>query len=148
MNEIEIGKVLATVSAVDSRNVTEPMIKMWTRVLNEETRKPWTYEEALDAVPAYFANESEYLSPRGLIVKMKQKREELAERQHSKQISDADWKKTPEPVCKEHEKRVTACLDCCSVLFFQVGHLSGDALHRWAVANLYKPESEWSHAND
>jgi len=143
MNEIEVGKVLAMVSALDSRNVTEPMVKMWTQVLNENTATPWTYEEASAAVPTYFATETEYLSPRGLIVKMKQARERVAEERHSKSLSEAEWQKTPEPVCRDHNKRITHCLDCCSVLHFQVGHLSGDSLHRWAVSNLYQPEEVW-----
>lgn len=144
MNESEVGKVLAMVSAIDSRNVTESMVKMWAAVLNEETARPWTYDEAAAAVPAFFATEADYLSPRWLIVKMKQAREAQAAERHSRQIAGDNWRATPEPVCREHEKRITLCGDCCSVLHFQVGHLSGDALHRWAIANLYQPEEAWA----
>jgi hypothetical protein len=144
VNEIEVGKVLAMVSALDSRIVTEPMIKMWTAVLNEETGKPWTYEEACAAVPTYFASEAEYLSPRGLIVKMKQARERLAELDQSRMLEEQGWAVSPEPVCRRHDTRITHCLECCSVLHFEAGHLFGDRLHSWALAHLYKPEEAWA----
>jgi hypothetical protein len=144
MNETEVNKVLAMVSAIDNRIVTDAMVKMWTAVLNENTAQPWTYDEAVAAVPTFFALQTDYLSPRGLIVTMKQARERLAEKQHSRELSSNDWKVSPEPVCRDHNSRITHCDECCQVLHFQVGHLHGDELHRWAVANLYQAEEAWA----
>lgn len=54
---------------------------------------------------------------------------------------EAGWRSEPCPVCKAHDLPIVHCRDCVDVLVHQVGHLSGDRLHEWACANLYRHDS-------
>lgn len=141
MTEVEVAKLLAMISAIDSRVVSEPMIKMWTQVLNEHRpgERPWTAGEAWEAVPRYFATNDAYLMPRGLIVEMKRVREAQAEVEHHDAITDGDGGTyAPMPKCARHGLGIIHCSDCCALISKRGKEYPLEDLHAWAMANVYE----------
>jgi hypothetical protein len=57
------------------------------------------------------------------------------------QVIEGPW--SPEPICSEHDLRITRCVPCCVRLFEEAGGMSEGVRHSWAVANLYKAKEEW-----
>jgi hypothetical protein len=51
---------------------------------------------------------------------------------------------SPEPVCEEHNRRVTTCVPCCVRIFEEAGELDEFSRHSWAVANVYLPKEKWA----
>jgi hypothetical protein len=144
LTDSQVGELLAAVSAVDNREVTEPTVRMWRSVL-EQTRpneRAFTYGEAWAAIPRWYSQNEGYLSPRGLIAEIRKMREEAAEAKHHEALTEDNWRVDPEPVCRDHGLRITNCVECCIRLHYQQVSSPNVDLHSWAVAFLYRDNSE------
>ena len=51
---------------------------------------------------------------------------------------------SPQPVCSEHDVKITDCIPCCVRLFQGAGDMPEGLRHSWAVSNLYKAKEEWA----
>jgi hypothetical protein len=141
MNRLETEALLAFVSTLDQRVVSEDVVESWHRILAEVAPVA-----AREAVEEHFANKPDtYLKVGHVLQGAKRIREKKAELSFSGQraLEEASWKSSPQPVCREHSLPITHCDPCCAVLADQAGFWSSDDRHRWAVQVLYKPESEW-----
>lgn len=142
MNRLETEALLAFVSTLDQRVVSEDVVESWHRILGEVAPVA-----ARQAVEEHFATKPDtYLKVGHVLQGAKKISEKKAELSSSEQraLEEANWEGSPQPVCKEHSELITRCDPCCDLLAWQVGHMGRDDKHAWAVANLYKPESEWA----
>lgn len=142
MNRLETEALLAFISTLDQRIVSEDVVESWHRILAET--KPVA---ARQAVEEHFATKPDtYLKVGHVLQGAKKVSEYKAALSSSEQraLEESNWVTSPQPVCKEHSELITKCDPCIDVLAWQVEHMNRDAKHAWAVANLYKPESEWA----
>lgn len=75
--------------------------------------------------------------PKHILGKMQSAVAELNALLRENVSDESTWKSDPEPVSKLSGLPITRCSEGVDLLMHQVGHLRGDDLHRWAVANLY-----------
>ena len=43
----------------------------------------------------------------------------------------------PEPLCRIHGLRITACRPCYMTIFEEADFMSAEARHQWAIRNIY-----------
>jgi hypothetical protein len=142
MNRLETEALLAFVSTLDQRIISEDVIESWHRILGGVAPVV-----ARQAVEEHFANKPDtYLKVGHVLQGAKKISEKKVELSSSEQraLEEANWKGSAQPVCKEHSELITRCDPCCDVLAWQVEHMGSESKHAWAVAHLYKPESEWA----
>ena len=142
MNRLETEALLAFVSTLDQRIVTEDVVESWFRILSDTTPVA-----ARQAVEEHFATKPDtYLKVGHVFQGAKKVSERKAELSSSEQraLEESSWKVSPQPICKEHSELITKCDPCIDILAWQVEHMNRDDKHAWAVRNLYKPESEWA----
>lgn len=137
MNKRDTEYLLTKISAVDNRIVTEQTIDSWHDVIGH-----MAYDVAeLALVKARQDPQVNWLEPRHVVAKGRDAVMELNERARAlAREAEETGKADPEPVCEAHRRRITSCLECCRRLSREAGHLSGDRLHAWAVANVYVSE--------
>lgn len=141
MNRLETEALLVFISTLDQRVVTEDVVESWHRILADT--KPVA---ARQAVEEHFATKPDtYLKVGHVLQGAKKVSEYKAALSSSEQraLEESTWVSSPQPVCKEHSQLITKCDPCCDLLSAQVGYMNRDDRHAWAVARLYKPESEW-----
>lgn len=141
MNRLETEALLAFVSTLDQRIVSEDVVESWYRILADVAPVA-----ARQAVEEHFATKPDtYLKVGHVLQGAKKASERKAELSSSEQraLEESNWTVSPQPVCKEHSELITKCYTCIDILAWQVEHMNRDEKHAWAVANLYKPESEW-----
>lgn len=142
MNRLETEALLAFVSTLDQRIVSEDVVESWHRILADIAPVA-----ARQAVEEHFATKPDtYLKVGHVLQGAKKVSERKAELSSSEQraLEEAEWKVSPQPVCKEHSELITKCYTCIDILAWQVGHMNRDDKHDWAVRHIYKPESEWA----
>jgi hypothetical protein len=135
---------LTLVSTLDQRIVSDDTVQAWQRILVNVNPV-----EAREAVEEHFRTQPDkYLNVSHVVAGAKRWRGREFERLESeaRRLEEEGWVGDPIPVCAEHREKVIKCDPCCDILAHQVSHLRGDDLHRWAVANLYLPETEWATA--
>lgn len=140
MNRLETEALLAFISTLDQRLVSEDVVESWHRFL--ESVPPIA---AKQAVEDHFATKPDtYIKVGHVLQGAKKYTERQAELSISKQreLEESEWSGDPQPVCSAHSKKILECDACCDVLFWQVGHWARDERHDWAVANIYKPAIE------
>jgi hypothetical protein len=67
--------LLSAVTAYDNRNATPATILAWTEAGN---RARWTYQEALDAVHAHYAESTEFVMPAHVTARIRARRQDAA----------------------------------------------------------------------
>lgn len=134
MNHVEVSKLLTLIAAIDNRDINEVTVEVWQRIMAD-----YDYEEMAQAVPRYFAENDSYLAPRGLIAQAKKMRETVAEKvNHTQlQVEESSWRSDPEPVCKTHAMKITACSFCYNKIWAEEQRNGLRGLHEWAVMNVY-----------
>lgn len=141
MNRLETEALLAFVSTLDQRIVSEDVVESWSRILADVAPVA-----ARQAVEEHFATKPDtYLKVGHVLQGAKRVSEHKAALSSSenRMLEESAWKASPQPVCKEHSELITKCYTCIDNLAFQVEHMNRDEKHAWAVKHLYKPESEW-----
>lgn len=135
MNRSEIAQLLTQISALDNRVVDEAGVEMWFRVLGS-----FDYEDALDAVPLFFQKSDSYLAPRGLIVEIKNLREQRAaeEQKRQQELENAEGPGDPMPICAEHGLGILDCTPCCLRLS-GLADMHPNDRHAHAVSTIYMP---------
>lgn len=78
MNRDEVKHLLAVVMAYDNRKPGEANVAAWTEAAN---RGRWTFDEALDAIHAHYAERSEWLMPGMITAQIKAARQDRAMRE-------------------------------------------------------------------
>jgi hypothetical protein len=133
MNIEETRQVCKRVATVEGKVESPSMVQAWHDLIGH-----LQFEVANRAATlALQDHQINQVLPKHILGKMQSAVAELNALLRENVSDESTWKSDPEPVCKEHLLRITRCDACCDVLRFQVGHLRGDDLHRWAVANLY-----------
>jgi hypothetical protein len=133
MNIGETAQIVQRVTVIDGRVASDQMVNAWHDLIGH-----LQFEVANRAATlAMQDHQIPQVAPKHVLGKMASAVAELNALLRENVSDESTWKSDPEPICKEHLTRITRCDDCCDVLRFQVGHLRGDDLHRWAVANLY-----------
>jgi hypothetical protein len=138
VNKLETERLVRKVAVLDNRNVNEAVIDAWYEVVSHID---YTVAERALIKARQDAN-VQWLEPKHLVAKAREAIIELNDeaRQIARDAED-EGRADPEPVCRNHRRRITTCAECCRVLAVDAGHLSGQRLHDWAVANLYVSES-------
>ena len=137
MNIAQTRDVVKHVCAVEGRVPTEETVRSWHELLQHTD-----YEVANKAaLLALSDHQIHQVAPKHILAKVHQAVTELNAVLRKAGMEESGWKSEPQPICKEHGLEILRCDDCCSVLRHQVGHLSGDKLHAWACANLYRADS-------
>lgn len=137
MRKSETEIILRKVAALDNRIVTEETVDTWHDVVGHIDYT--VAERAL--IKARQDVNVNWLEPRHLVAKARDAIIELNDeaRELAREAED-EGRADPEPICRDHRKRITSCLECCRVLARQSRHLNRDRLHEWAVANMYVEE--------
>ena len=129
----ETRTICRRVATVEGRVESNEMVKAWHDLIGH-----LDFEVAnRSATLALQDHQVHQVLPKHVLAKMHAAVAELNALLRQNVSDESTWKSDPEPVCKAHMTRITRCEPCCDVLRHQVGHLRGDDLHRWAVANLY-----------
>ena len=138
MDKIEMNKLLVQISYVDNRIIDEYTVEMWMRIFPPDV----TYQEASSAVPIAFAESNEYLTPHRILQIVKRIRNDHAQkRDHEQRLELESSEKTdPIPICRDHDLPIMQCDVCIRRMSDDTGRLTGDRLHQWAIANIYKKE--------
>jgi hypothetical protein len=133
MNIEETREVCQRVATVEGRISSNDQVKAWHDLVGH-----LQFEVANKAATlALQDHQIHQVLPKHILGKMQAAVVELNALLRNNVSDESTWRSDPEPVCKTHMSRITRCEPCCDVLRHQVGHLRGDDLHRWAVANLY-----------
>ena len=136
MNNLEIGRLLVQISAVDNRQIDEAKVEMWTRICGDID-----FKDAEQAVVLAFRDmkPGEYLEPQTLRMFVKRIREERAVQleQDNRRALEAEVVYAPAPRCREHDVRIDMCVPCRGLISQRGKDVPGADLHSWAVANVY-----------
>jgi hypothetical protein len=132
----------------DTREIVERVCTVEGRTFSKELLKAW--HDLIGGLDGEVANRAVSLAltdhnihqvlPKHVLAKKQAAIVELNEMLRKSGMDESEWRSDPEPICRSHNLPVTDCRACCDVLHFQVGHLRGEKLHSWAVANLYQDE--------
>lgn len=138
MNKLETEALLAFISTLDQRIVSEDVVESWHRFL--ENVSPYAAKQAVEE--HFAAKPDTYIKVGHVLQGAKKFMERQAELSQSKQreLEESEWIGDPQPVCKEHSLKILECDTCCDAIFWQVGHWGREERHDWAVKNIYKPE--------
>lgn len=133
MQKIDTHKILIQLSTIDNRIVDEYTVEMWHRVIGSQD-----YADAELAIPVAFAESDDYMTPHRLLATIKKlKQEKLTVSHHQQlQLESAEWKSDPEPICAEHNQRITQCQPCYIRLGEMSEKLSPAQLNDWADKNI------------
>jgi hypothetical protein len=133
MNIAETAQIVQRVTVIDGRVASDQMVRAWHDLVGH-----LQFEVANRAATLALQDyQIPQVAPKHVLGKMASAVAELNALLRQNVMDESTWLSDPEPVCKEHLMKITRCDFCCDVLMHQVGHLRGDELHRWAVANLY-----------
>jgi hypothetical protein len=137
MQKTDTEYLLRKISAVDNRTVTDETVETWHEIVGHLS---WPVAERA-LVKTRQDPYVGWLEPRHLVAKAREAIMELNDeaRAGARQAED-EGRAEPEPKCAAHRMRITSCKDCCARLATEAGHLSGNRLHDWAVANVYVSE--------
>lgn len=129
MNMTDTKKLLQEVAAIDKRNLTVEMIAGWQGILSHIP-----LDIALEAHKLARRDASiNYLEPRHIASWAKEAAFQL-DKLTPKEETIVD--SVPEPICRDHNKRLTSCSICCRRLY-EKNHLHDAALLLWAKENIY-----------
>ena len=130
MNITETQELLKHISAIDKRQINPETIQAWHAIVGH-----LSLEVALEAHKMARKDLSvNYLEPRHIIGWGKEAMSKL-ERLNPKP-AEPEKPSTPEPLCKEHSKRITTCDPCCAKLA-KLPITNAEQLDRWAKENIY-----------
>lgn len=137
MNKLETERLVRKVAVLDNRQVNDAVIDAWHEVVGHVA-----YEVAERAlVKARQDPAINYLEPRHVVAKARDAVIELNdEARQLARMAEDEGRADPEPVCRDHRKRITTCKDCCARLATEASSLRGDRLHQWAIENIYVEE--------
>jgi hypothetical protein len=83
----DVVDLLSAVTAYDTRNATPATILAWTEAGN---RSRWTYQEALDAIHAHYAESTEFVMPAHVTARIRAVRQDASLRaEGDRQIGQA-----------------------------------------------------------
>lgn len=135
MRKIDTHKILIQLSTIDNRIVDEYTVEMWHRIIGA-----YEYADAELAIPVAFAESDSYMTPNRLLNAINRIRESRAEENSHRQLvaSVQQWRSDPPPVCREHELPIYDCSVCKKIMAEKSETLRSDALHDWAVQEIYK----------
>lgn len=137
MNKSETELLVRKVAALDNRIVTDESVDAWHEVVSHIDFT--VAERAL--VKARQEVNINWLEPRHVVAKARDAIIELNEEAYAlAREAEDEGRADPEPICAAHRQRITTCEPCCARLVNEAGHLSGDRLNSWAVANIYVEE--------
>lgn len=129
-------QIVQRVCTVEGRTLSKELIGAWFDLLGS-----LDYEVANRATSLALTDHNIHqVLPKHVLAKKQAAIGELNDMLRKAGMDESEWRSDPEPICKPHNVTITDCRPCCDVLHFQVGHLYGDRLHAWAVANLYRDE--------
>lgn len=137
MNRLETERLVRKVAVLDNRTVNDAVIDAWRDVVGHVS-----YEVAERAlIKARQDPNIQYLEPKHVVAKAREAIIELNEeaRQLARTAED-EGRADPEPICRAHNTRITACLECCRTLYRREEAYPREDLHQWALANLYVVE--------
>jgi hypothetical protein len=134
MRKQDTEYLLTKIAAVDNRIVTDETVETWHEIIGHLSAEV-ADRSLLKARQDQAIN---WIEPRHIVAKARDAIIDLND-EARKLARDAEdeGRADPEPICRAHRRRITTCADCCRVLATDAGHLKGDRLHEWAVANLY-----------
>lgn len=138
MNRLETERLVRKVAVLDNRTVNDAVIDAWYDVVGHVAYQ--VAERAL--IKARQDPNIQYLEPKHVVAKAREAIIELNDeaRQLARTAED-EGRADPEPICRDHQARITTCRECCARLATEAGHLRGDALHAWAIENIYVMEA-------
>jgi hypothetical protein len=129
-------EIVQRVCTVEGRTVSKELVGAWHDLIGG-----MDYEVANRAASLALTDHNIHqVLPKHVLAKKQAAIAELNEVLRKASFDESEWRWDPQPICRAHNLPVTDCKACCDVLHFQVGHLRGDRLHEWAVANLYVDE--------
>jgi hypothetical protein len=132
----ETREIVQRVCVVESRPFAKDTVGAWHDLIGN-----MDFEVANRATTMALSDHNVHqVLPKHVLAKKQAAIVELNEMLRKSGMDESEWRSDPEPICKTHNLPVTDCRACCDVLHFQVGHLRGEKLHSWAVANLYLDE--------
>jgi ADP-heptose:LPS heptosyltransferase len=130
MNITETQELLKQISAIDKRQINPETIQAWHQIVGH-----LSFDVAIEAHKMARKDLSvNYLEPRHIIGWAKEALSKL-ERLNPKP-AEPEKQATPEPLCKDHNKRITTCGTCCSKLA-KLPITNPEQLDRWAKENIY-----------
>lgn len=134
MDKRETELLVRKLAVLDNRTVNDAVVDSWYDIVGK-----LSYSVAeLALVKARSDVNIKWVEPKDILAKSHDAIRELNEAERAKDREDeANWVGEPEPICAEHRLRITTCKDCCRRLSVEAGHLKGDRLHAWAIANIY-----------
>ena len=132
MNKIECRELLAEISAVDNRKVSQEMLNVWAEIL-----KHIPLEIALEAHKmARKSDAVQYLEPKHIISFAKEAAFAL-DRLKPKPAPET-FNGDPMPTCKAHSKPILTCDPCCHRLYKFSAEYGFDRIHQFAKAEIYE----------
>jgi len=138
MNRLETEALLAFVSTLDQRIVSEDVVESWSRILSQVAPAA-----ARQAVEEHFATRPDTYLKVGHVLqgakKVAERKAELSSSQ-GRALEESGWRSDPQPRCREHDELITRCIPCCDVLGNQLDNMNSDEKSAWESANLYIPE--------
>lgn len=130
MNLSETKVLLKEIADIDNRKLDEGVAMAWHAVLNhiplEIARQAHIMARRDDRI--------NYLEPKHIVTWAKEAAFKLDREQAKKPEPVVDY--TPEPVCKNHQKKILSCEICCRRLY-EMEHLHDSALLLWAKEHIY-----------
>jgi hypothetical protein len=136
MNKSEVKLLLADVSAIDNRRVSEETVVAWHAVLGHLSLP--VAQRAL--VLARQDEKVDYLEPRHIVARARDARMSI-DRGPEARAEEAKWRSDPVPVCIPHKTQIIDCQPCIALLMKHTDGMSIDQRHRWAMSNIGYLES-------
>jgi hypothetical protein len=130
MNITETQELLKQISAIDKRQITAETVQAWHQIVGH-----LSLEVALEAHRMARKDLSvNYLEPRHIIGWGKEAMSKL-DRLNPKP-AEPEKRSSPEPLCREHNKKIMSCDPCCDKLA-KLPTTNAEQLDRWAKENIY-----------
>lgn len=133
MQIAETAQIVERVTLIDGRTASDEMVRAWHDLVGH-----LQFEVANKAATLALQDyQIPQVAPKHILAKTPSAVSELNALLRQNVSDESTWRSDPEPICKAHMTKITRCDPCCDVLAHQAGHLYGDRLHAWAVANVY-----------
>jgi hypothetical protein len=130
MNLSETKLLLKEIADIDNRKLDEAVAHAWLAVLS-----PIPLEIAREAhILARRDDRINYLEPKHIVAWAKEAAFRLDKAKPNPEVTPKLG--DPEPVCRQHSKRILSCDDCCRKIY-EMGHLHDAALLLWAKEHVY-----------
>jgi hypothetical protein len=135
MQKLDTERLVRKLAVLDNRTVNDGVVDGWHELVGH-----LSYQVAeLALLKARQDATINWVEPKHVIAKSHDAVKDLnTEAARLAREAEENGTGAPEPKCSTHGLRITACVECCVVIYNKSLELPADRLHLWAVGNVYE----------